>query len=193
MLNECRVDDCYRVIYAHGWCRKHYQRWRRNGNATSKRPKGRKPRAPVERFWAKVIKSDNCWLWSGKPNNDGYGIIILRKGISERAHRFSWIVHYGAIPKGMCVCHHCDNPACARPDHLYLGTIGDNNRDRSRKHRSAMGERVPSAKLTIDDVRAIRATYAKGTVSMRELARRFGCLHPTISHIVNGRSWRSVI
>lgn len=88
----------------------------------------------AERFWQKVKKSDSCWEWQGANVPKGYGI-IGKDGRNQYAHRVSWELHTGVIPKGLLVCHHCDNPKCVRPDHLFVGTHQDNLRDMSRKGR----------------------------------------------------------
>lgn len=89
---------------------------------------------PIDRFWKYVVKSESCWLWIGSKGSRGYGQLhINRKPV--RAHRFSWELHYGPIPAGMEVCHHCDNPPCVRPDHFFLGTQADNLKDMVNKGR----------------------------------------------------------
>ena len=113
--------------------------------------KGPKPLPLADRFWRNVDRSneDGCWEWTGartsspwtrRYNFPGYGYSFIgsradgtHKGIP--AHRLSWMVNIGPIPEGMIVCHHCDNPPCVRPDHLFLGTKGDNTRDMVRKGR----------------------------------------------------------
>jgi len=90
-----------------------------------------------ERFWSRVKKTDRCWLWTGNKNPDGYGMFWL-DGKAHGAHRVSWLFHYGEIPKHLFVLHHCDNPACVRPCHLFLGTAGDNSRDSWAKGRGSV-------------------------------------------------------
>ena len=107
-------------------------------------------------------------------------------------HRISWELANGAIPDGLWVLHHCDNPPCVRPDHLFLGTNGDNIRDMLRKGRqSRVGSRNPFAKLTEEQVAAILRAHRDGE-SVRELAQRFGVKWTAIHNIVTRRTWRHV-
>jgi hypothetical protein len=87
-------------------------------------------------FWSHVTKTDGCWLWRGGPVGDSYGM-SWDGSKNRKAHRLSWEIANGPIPDGLSVCHHCDNPRCVRPDHLFLGTNGDNVRDRDLKKRGA--------------------------------------------------------
>lgn len=87
-----------------------------------------------DRFWARVKKGDGCWEWTGSTGRRGYGTFMVH-GERTRSHRYSWALHFGAIPDGLWVLHRCDNPPCVRPDHLWLGTVLDNNVDSRIKGR----------------------------------------------------------
>ena len=114
----------------------------------------------------------------------GYGQ-IQTPGRTVKAHRHVWEECFGLIPDGLCICHHCDNPACVNPAHLFLGTHADNMRDMREKGRVRRGSKHPRSKLTEDDVRAIRLS----ALSNAELARRYQVTEPSIHQIVTRRTW----
>ena len=103
------------------------------------------------------------------------------------AHRLFYTAHKGEIPTGLLVCHRCDTPACVNPDHLFLGTIAENNHDRTLKGR-CRGTWNGRAVLTPDDVRAIRAS-SEGT---KAIAGRYGVARTTVYDIRHGRTWSEV-
>jgi HNH endonuclease len=90
--------------------------------------------AQIERFLSRVVQIDGCWEWTGRKDIYGYGVVDIGQK-SYRAHRIAWIIEHGSMPANVLVCHHCDNPGCPRPDHLFLGTPKDNTIDRVRKGR----------------------------------------------------------
>jgi hypothetical protein len=114
---------------------------------------------------------------------------IKDKGVL--AHRFSYELHKGKIPEGLCVCHHCDNRACVNPDHFFWGTNADNTRDRDAKGRKAFGEKHGAAKLTEKDVIQIKNMLNSG-MTEASIARFFNSPHSRIAAIKLGRSWKWV-
>lgn len=95
---------------------------------------------PLERFDARWKRAPSgCWLWTGAAYPTGYGAFSLNQK-TVGAHRASWILRRGPVPKDRCVLHHCDVRACVNPDHLFLGTLGDNIQDMVKKGRQAKGE-----------------------------------------------------
>ena len=145
-----------------------------------------------QRFWEKVDRrgKDECWNWLGA-TTWGYGMFGSNKDTVEQAHRTSWRLRFGEIPKGLFVCHKCDNPRCVNPNHLFLGTPDDNAKDMVNKNRSAKGENHSQAKLTRQEVRIIRKLYKK-QIKQSELAIKFNIDQSEISRIVNREYWSHI-
>ena len=139
-----------------------------------------------ELFWAKVDKSGDCWEWKNGCCRGEYGIFWF-EGRAEGAHRVSWKLEYGSIPDGFCVLHHCDNPICVRPSHLWLGTHADNLGDMAEKDRSTHGEAHPQCKLREAQVLAIR--QIGGSITQRLLARLFGISPTQVRNIIHRKQW----
>lgn len=144
----------------------------------------------VEAFWRNVDKSGPCWEWIGPRGKRRYGWFCFQ-GVSQSAHRFVFELVNGPIPKGMFVCHQCDNPACVRPEHLFLGTPKDNTHDMLRKGRRVllMGEQNGAARLSNADVARLRELShagARGT----DLAKTFNISEAQVSVIRSGKSRR---
>jgi hypothetical protein len=145
----------------------------------------------VLRFWSKVQKSDDCWIWTGSKTGEGYG--SLRVGArTVGTHRFSWVIENGSIPKGLSVLHRCDNPSCVRPSHLFLGTQKDNMQDCMAKGRGnkARGMKHGKAKLTPEMVLAMRAVRNEG-LSYAQIGKRFGVWPGTAYNAINGKKMAS--
>lgn len=133
-----------------------------------------------------------CTHYTGTIGKDGYGVFALTGGKQTQAHIYAWILVNGLIPKGLCVCHHCDNRACIRIDHLFLDTKAGNNRDRYRKGREAKGATHKWSKLTDATVRDARLRYAAGGITQHELAVENNVSQPVMSAAIRGKTWRHV-
>jgi hypothetical protein len=150
-----------------------------------------------ERFEMYVQKGDGCWMWIGGVDSSGYGSMYApdTKKV-ESSHRVSWRLNIGPIPTGMNVLHRCDCPRCVRPDHLFLGTQLENNRDREHKGRGnhARGEQHGMTTLTEANVREIRSTYVRysRTHGTGAFARRFGLSKESVLAIVHRKTWKCV-
>lgn len=141
-------------------------------------------------FWSNVIKSDGCWNYKkidGKPPKKGYGYISFN-GRKWPANRFSWMIHNGPIPDNLLVCHRCDNPACVRVDHLFLGTVKDNAQDKIIKGRSGVRSGFESklTKITFEDAVNVVRLAASG-VRQFKIAQRFSITSSLVSRILNGQ------
>jgi HNH endonuclease len=147
--------------------------------------------AVINRFWEFVDKKgdDECWKWlaSCTPHG-GYGQLTFG-GTLHLAHRVAWEKTFDEIPKGMYVCHRCDNPPCVNPSHLFLGNVQENTRDCVDKGRNAFGSKSGRSKLVEDEVREIRRLYGHG-VRQRDLCKMFKVTDSLISLIVNNLIWK---
>lgn len=143
-----------------------------------------------ERFWEKVDRSGDCWLWTANKSGTGYGKIGSGPPDHKSllAHRVSWSIANGEVPDGMFVCHRCDNPSCVNPDHLFLGTAMDNMADMVGKDRHARGERGGNRILTDRQVFEIKDMFIDG-VRWDAISRIYGVSRSTIYHIMEGRLW----
>lgn len=149
------------------------------------------------KFWDSVdipkdLDKSRCWEWKSK-RGTGQRPYTKYKNKSWNTSRLAWFLLNGEIPKGMCVCHKCDNPPCCNPEHLFLGTVQDNVDDRERKGRNKMplsrGEEHGHHKLSESDVKEIRFLYFTTSHSYRSLAEKFGVSFGEIRNIVKLKNW----
>jgi hypothetical protein len=134
-----------------------------------------------------AVSSDGCWEWQRSLFKLGYACAKVG-GKTMKAHRLSWEFYRGPIPDGMIICHHCDNRKCINPDHLFIGTTQDNVDDKMRKGRfvTTPGEKNGYAKLTAEQVRAIRADSR----AQHRIAADYGISQSNVSVIKQGKAWR---
>lgn len=168
---------------------------------TTKAPRVRRTkwRRPVwDRFWEKVDRSGPCWVWTGFRDARGYGKFAAAgsRAAPVSAHRLAWLyANNEMIGRPYVVRHKCDNPPCCNPDHLEIGTQHDNSRDmleRGRQNNNPVrGEAHGCARLTEDDVRAIRARRASGE-TQKSIAESFGVDPSTVGLIVRRQHWSHV-
>ena len=157
--------------------------------------RGRVKVTTEDRFWSKVQKAGDadCWTWTGaRTLIGGYGRLGNKShmGGDIRAHRLSYELNIGEIPEGLCVCHKCDNRLCVNPNHLFLGTIADNNAYREAKGRGAdvSGAKNPRARLTAETVIEIKELRSSG-MSQDAIGKLVGFPQTTISKICRGVGW----
>lgn len=136
-------------------------------------------------FLDRVQKSPNCWIWTGRLTEKGYGAFR-----QSHAHRFSYEFHKGEITDGLYVLHHCDNRSCVNPEHLFLGTQLDNMRDCAMKGRTARGEKSVKSKLKECDVHWIRQNYKLSEAG--NIANRFGITRTQLYRVKSRRSWTHI-
>lgn len=190
MPKLCTFEGCdrpcgggARICYGH-----QYQKYK---SKNPMRPIVGHRRPLLERIWEQVEKTPTCWLWKGgSVDKDGYGLIsILDRNF--RVTRALWVEIHGPIEPGLIVCHKCDVPACVNPDHLFLGTVGDNAKDMVQKGRSRAGERNNGAKFTAHDVIDMRTLHAFGAVPVA-IRAAFGVSKTQLRRILDRESWRGV-
>lgn len=149
----------------------------------------------IDRFWERVdIKNPNqCWEWTALKDNKGYGLLRV-KDKNIYAHRIS--AYLANMPiENKFVCHHCDNPSCVNPNHLFVGTLQDNVKDMIIKNRQAYNESHGMTNLTLEDVLFIKNSYIPGYKNKfkgncLELAKKYNVTDQTIRNIVKGKTWK---
>ncbi len=152
-------------------------------------------RSVEARFTEKYVRRGmtECWPWTGSKDRFGRGYFYY-EGKVTRAPRVAWTLHHGMrFPDGKDACHSCDNPSCVNPAHIWPGSESDNLRDAENKGRvpHRIGEEHVFAKLTEEQVRAIRVRHAAGEAKA-DLAREFAVNSTTVHGVIIRKSWKHV-
>ena len=146
----------------------------------------------LKSFLTRVRKTKDCWEWIGSKRPLGYGVIHTG-GKFISAHRLSWKLYFGEIPKGMYICHHCDNRACIRPDHLFLGTQKDNVYDAIKKHRmnpvGKKGHKSWNRNFTPEEAKKIREEYKTSGLGYKKLGKKYGVANTVIRNVIKELNW----
>lgn len=150
----------------------------------------------MKRFWDKVNKTNYCWNWTASGRGLGYGVFYY-EGKRYDSHRFSWFLANKEFPK-LFVCHKCDNRACVRPSHLFLGTHKDNMMDASRKGRNRSkrkgvptGRPAANRKLSPNQVLEIKNLVNNGK-KKKDCADIYKVNERAIRDIIAGRTYREI-
>lgn len=191
MKSTCKIDGCDKPVKGHGWCQLHYRRFRETGDPLKVKQVQHHGVSLQERFLAYVQQGPGCWEWTGNRDPRGYGRIGMN-GKPILAHRMSWMLFRHDITADQHVCHHCDNPSCVKPEHLFLGDAAMNCADKIAKNRMKYGVSRGTAhgcsKLTEDQVREIRSS----TGASRIVAEKYGISGRTVREIRTRQSWRHI-
>ena len=144
----------------------------------------------MKRFEDKCMPEpmSGCWLWiAGFLHND-YGSFFY-EGRNQKASRVAWKIYRGPIPEGLCVLHKCDIRSCVNPDHLWLGTVADNNADTRRKGRAVFmpGDYRGHVKVTDKQIDRLRYLRATTDITLEDLGKQFGLTKGYVGQICRGR------
>ena len=145
---------------------------------------------PYDIFASHIEKTENCWLWKGRADKNGYGRFSYANN-TVLTHRFSYAKHNGEFDDSLKVLHRCDNPPCLNPAHLFLGTQSANMQDMMQKKRYSKGSSRYNAKLDETKVKLIKGLLKQGEKGTA-IARNFGVDQSVISDIKRGIMWRHV-
>jgi hypothetical protein len=193
ILTSCMFEGCERNAVSKRYCDKHYRRVLKRGSVFDYGSRMVSEGNAEERFHQKYsINQNGCWIWTGGTRANSKGVAYPRHWTDDKksigAHRFSFALTNGQIPKGMYVCHKCDTPLCVNPSHLFIGTHSDNMLDMVRKKRSFTGRgeaKKGRSKLTNKQAEKIK----KITMSQSKIAKLFNVSQSTIGRIKRGESY----
>lgn len=184
-MKICSIPGCESQYFCKSYCKNHYARFYKNGDPYKRKSSSRK-------IDYKVTETGCFECTSHAVNSTGY-FFIRNNGKTYQLHRFIYKEMFGEIPKGLVVRHKCDNRKCINPEHLELGTLADNNRDRVERGRSGdvKGEKVGTSKLKESEVKEIKSLLREG-VKGKRIAKIFNVSESAISCIKRGERWQHV-
>lgn len=191
----CSVEGCNRPVYSRELCILHYQRYMKHGTTSEEALSHKTCSMSLEerlRFYSQEVDENDCFVWQGTINNDGYGVVYWHN-YPYRAHRISYWLYNGEIPEGKVVCHRCNNKLCVNPDHLYAATPKKNTQDAVRDGLMVgkTGENSASAKLTRDQAVEVVKRRKQGERKI-DIAKDYGISHWTFGDILKGTSWPDI-
>ena len=196
----CLAEGCDRVVTKHGgfgYCTKHYQRYKKHGDPHRADWKELKGNNLEEKLRFNSIENENgCWIWQGGKTNFGYGTIGIGNNKTELVHRLAYKFWDGEVSSDLFVCHHCDQPLCVNPNHLFLGTNQDNIDDKMYKGRAYTGvhkgELNVRSSLTDKQVKELKYDLFKRNMKQVDLCEKFGVSRDVVSSIFRGRTWTHI-
>ena len=152
-----------------------------------------------ERFWKKVNKTDNCWIWQAATRGKtGYGSLKYNKKVID-AHRMSWILSFGKIPEGKYICHKCDNRLCVNPEHLFVGSPKENWLDGFNKGRIVglpkiwyqIGHHSTQRKISLEDAIEIKNLYLNTNMTQKIIGEKYNISTRAIRYILSGETYKN--
>jgi hypothetical protein len=186
----CKIPECDKPVHGHGWCNTHYRRWKNHGDPNSTLRK-LSPNGDALKFVNEValpFDGDECLEWTINDRGNGYGYVCINRKMIG-VNRYICQLVYGEPPtKKHHAAHNCGNPNCVNPSHLRWATCSENMADKLLHGTEQRGERHGMAKLTAENVLAIRKL--EGTATQSEIGAMFGITNVTVCAIMKRRIWR---
>lgn len=187
----CNVENCTDTSrHTNGMCYSHYYRWTTYGN-TDESHRTRSNATWEDRLydgrWERRSGplETECWIWTGQLDQTGYGVLKYHQK-AYKAHRAMWALRNGPIPEGKYACHKCDTPACINPEHIFIGTQGDNMKDAKRKGRTRANRGRSD-----DEIRMAKA-MVRGGMPRSKVAKHFGIDTGSMTRIMQGVLYANV-